>query len=383
MTEILWHNARIYTGYEEIRNGAVFTDNGKIIKIYPDGRRLPKVKTSVELGGRRLVPGFIDSHIHGFGGFSLHSPSEENILALSEKLPRYGVTSFVAALSRASADKDELIGYVKAAAKARGKEKGAHILGIHLEGPFLSPAKKGGQSARGIIPVDLDFMEELHQAADGTILTMTVAPELENISVLAEYCRNRGIKLQAGHTGASYEQMQQAVKLGIRHVTHTFNAMTGLHHRNPGVVGAALENDDVSCELIADGYHVHPAVVRILFKCKPERKIVLVTDAQKYTKTEIGSYVENGVEYERRAYFCRKDDGTLVGTDISLFDAFRNLIKWGIPFSKALSASSSNPADVLNLPAKGFIKDGYDADFVILNDDLTLYKTIISGTEFS
>lgn len=382
MKRTLFDNARLFMESGEFKKGAVLVEKGCISKVFSEEETQPMVETKVDLQEKMLVPGFIDTHIHGFAGFSAQEQSKEDILGMCEKLPLYGVTSFVPTISRTTADKEEILNAIKAVVAVRGKERGAHILGIHLEGPFLSLEKKGGQSAPGIIAIDLNFMEELWQASKGSILTMTVAPELENIESLVEYCRQKGIILQAGHTNANYDQMKRAIQLGIRHMTHTFNAMTGLHHRQPGVIGACLEDDTVSCEIIGDGYHVHPAAVRILTKCKPAHQIVLITDSLKYSKTNIKSYIDGGIEYMAGNYFYKKEDGTLVGSNISLHDAVRNFVSWGIPLEKTLLAVSTNPATVLKLSTKGKIKEGYDADFAILNDDLTLHGTVISGCVF-
>ena len=377
----LYYNAKIYY-QNRLQLGSVLIEDGKITAIETDTTKFWNFDKKIDLAGRYLIPGFIDSHIHGMGGYSFQNQSSTDVTQASQTLASYGVTSFVPTISRSSSQDSEIIDDIKAIIAAKGKENGAQILGIHLEGPFLSPEKRGGQSAAGIIPINLNLIEKLWEVSQGNILTMTVAPELDKIEELVAFCKDKNIKLQAGHSAATYEQMDRAAKLGIKHITHTFNAVSGLHHRQPGIIGYTLENDDISCELIADGYHVVPPVAKILFKCKPDNKIMIVTDAQKYSKTGIKSFIENNIEYHAEEYIYRAEDHTLVGSNISMLDGFRNLISWGISLEQAILATSSNIAQYLNLPT-GKIEIGYNADFVILNHDLSLYKTIIRGQELS
>ena len=223
------HNATVYTGFSVMKNCAVYVKGGRIADVYNEKRFRqkefsPKVRV-IDMLGANIVPGFIDTHIHG----STDDMTAESILGLSEFLSGFGVTSFIPTIS--ATPEAELMMKIRAVLKAMGREKGARILGIHLEGPFLSPARIGGQPAEGISPVDLALMERIYKAADGKIINMTVAPELKNMRELALYCIERGIILQAGHTDATYEQMIEGMQVNIMHLTHMFNAMRPLHHR--------------------------------------------------------------------------------------------------------------------------------------------------------
>ena len=164
-----------------------------------------------------MIPGFIDSHIHGIGGYSFQNQSSQDVLEASQKLASYGVTSFIPTISRSSSQDEEIIGYIQAIVNAKSKESGAKILGIHLEGPFLSLEKRGGQSAAGITPINLNLMKKLWEASQEQILTMTVAPELDKLEELVAFCKDKDIKLQTGHSAATYEQMTQAARLGLKH----------------------------------------------------------------------------------------------------------------------------------------------------------------------
>lgn len=378
----LYYNANIFY-QNRLQFGALLVEDGNITAIEADATKFQHIDNKTDLAGKYLIPGFIDSHIHGIGGYSFQNQSSQDVLEASQKLASYGVTSFIPTISRSSSQDEEIIGDIQAIVNAKSKESGAKILGIHLEGPFLSLEKRGGQSAAGITPINLNLMKKLWEASQGQILTMTVAPELDKLEELVAFCKDKDIKLQTGHSAATYEQMTQAARLGLKHITHTFNAVSRLHHRHPGIIGYALENDDISCELIADGYHVVPPVVKILFKCKPDDKIMIVTDAQKYSKTGINKFSENNIEYRADDYIYRAEDHTLVGSNISMLDGFQNLIRWKIPLERAIMATSCNIAKYLNLNNTGKIELGYCADFIILNSDFSLDKTIINGQEVS
>ena len=377
-----YYNANIFY-QNRLQFGALLVEDGKITAIEADAPKFQHIDNKTDLAGKYLIPGFIDSHIHGIGGYSFQNQSSQDVLEASQKLASYGVTSFIPTISRSSSQDEEIIGDIQAIVNAKSKESGAKILGIHLEGPFLSLEKRGGQSAAGITPINLNLMKKLWEASQGQILTMTVAPELDKLEELVAFCKDKDIKLQTGHSAATYEQMTQAARLGLKHITHTFNAVSRLHHRHPGIIGYALENDDISCELIADGYHVVPPVVKILFKCKPDDKIMIVTDAQKYSKTGINKFRENNIEYRADDYIYRAEDHTLVGSNISMLDGFQNLIHWKISLERAIMATSCNIAKYLNLNNTGKIELGYCADFIILNSDFSLDKTIINGQEVS
>ncbi len=378
----LYYNANIFY-QNRLQFGALLVEDGNITAIEADATKFQHIDNKTDLAGKYLIPGFIDSHIHGIGGYSFQNQSSQDVLEASQKLASYGVTSFIPTISRSSSQDEEIIGDIQAIVNAKSKESGAKILGIHLEGPFLSLEKRGGQSAAGITPINLNLMKKLWEASQGQILTMTVAPELDKLEELVAFCKDKDIKLQTGHSAATYEQMAQAARLGLKHITHTFNAVSGLHHRYPGIIGYTLENDDISCELIADGYHVVPPVVKILFKCKPDDKIMIVTDAQKYSKTGINKFSENNIEYRADDYIYRAEDHTLVGSNISMLDGFQNLIHWKISLERAIMATSCNIAKYLNLNNTGKIELGYCADFIILNSDFSLDKTIINGQEVS
>ena len=345
------HNATVYAGFSVMKNCAVYIKDGKIADVYNERRFKqkkfsPKVRI-IDLEGANLLPGFVDTHIHGSGGYSTDDATPEAILNMSEFLAQYGVTSFIPTIG--ATPEPELMKKMKAVLQAMGKEKGAKILGMHLEGPFLSPERIGGQLAEGISPVDVDYMKRIVKAGKGKIINMTVAPELKNMRELALYAIGQGIILQAGHTNATYEQMIEGMQVKILHLTHMFNAMRPLHHREPGVVGAGLIHQELSCEFVGDGVHTNPKLITLLMQSKPIDKLVMITDALKY------------------------------GSGITMYDGFRNLLDFGVKVEDAVKMTSVNPAEIMKQSRIGMISPGNDADLVIMDRDFNLVETIIGG----
>ena len=376
-TAICLHNATVLTGFSIMHNCAVYIKNDKIADVYNEERFKqknfsPKVEI-IDVNGAYIMPGFIDTHIHGIGGKGADDADYKSILHMSEVLPQYGVTSFIPTCC--TSQEKELTNKIKAIVKACGKEKGANILGIHLEGPFLSPERIGAQSAQGISNVDIPLMQRLYKACKGKLINMTVAPELKGMRELALYCVEKGIILQAGHTNATYEQVLEGIQAGIMHVTHLFNAMRPMHHREPGVVGAVLIHPEISCEIIGDGVHINPNLINLLLKSKPLNQIVLITDALYPAKTDLSKTPDLYLD----KCFYRKEDNVINGSAISMLDGFRNLISWGVPIEKAVRMASTNPAQIMKQKTKGLLIPGYDADVLVLDKDLNLVHTIING----
>lgn len=371
------HNATIYTGFSVMKNCAIYIKDGKIADLYSEKRFKQKTFSSkvrvIDLEEKLILPGFIDTHIHGSGGFSTDDADDKSVLGLSKFLGNFGVTSFIPTIS-ASPEK-ELYNKMNAILKAMGKEKGANILGMHLEGPFLSSDRIGGQLAEGISPVDMSLMEKIVKAGRGKIINMTVAPELKCMREVALYCIEKDIILQAGHTNATYEQMIEGMQVGIMHITHMFNAMRPLHHREPGVVGATLIHAEISCEFVGDGVHTNPNLIRLLMQSKPIDRLVLVSDALKYAQTEI----PQDADFYFDKCFKRKDDDVIIGSGITMYDGFRNLIEYGVSIEDAVKMCSFNPARIMKLAKKGMLVPNYDADLLIMDKDFNLIDTIING----
>lgn len=376
-SEFCLHNANVLTGFSVMPKCAVHIKHGKIVDVYNEERfkqkKFGKNIKVVDVNGAYIMPGFIDTHIHGMGGYGTDDGKPESILKMSEVLAEYGVTSFIPTCNAAKEEK--LLQNIDAIVSAMGKEKGARILGVHLEGPFLSPERMGAQMADGLSKVDLPYMKRLYKAAKGHLINMTVAPELKGMRELALYCNDKGIVLQAGHTNATYDQMMEGMQANIMHVTHLFNAMRPLHHREPGVVGAALIHSELSCEIIGDGVHVNPNLVNLLLKCKPLSQIVMITDALYPAKTDLSMTPDLYLD----KCFYRKSDNVMNGSAISMLDGFRNLVSWGIPIEKAVRMTSTNPAQIMKQKNIGLLVPGNDADIIVLDKNLELIYIIIKG----
>ena len=384
MVAVCLHNATLLTGYSAMNNCAVLIKNGKIIDVFNESRFLQKKFDSdvsfINLEGAYLAPGFIDTHIHGIEGYGTDDMDFQSILKMSEVLPKYGVTSFIPTLY--AAPKDKLFKGMLSIMKAMGHEKGAKILGMHLEGPFISPERLGVQTPNSISPVDLDFMREIISLAQGSIINMTVAPELKGMRELALLCLEYGIILQAGHTNATYQQMVEGMQARIMHVTHLFNAMSRMHHRDPGVVGAVFIHPELSCEIIADGFHINPEIIKFLLRCKPIDKVVLVTDSLKPTKQKAEHLYANGEEDYLDKCFLRKSDNVIAGSALTMIDGVKNLVSFGLSPEQAVQTATYNPASIMKQENLGLIAPGYAADMVVFDKQFNVLKTIINGNIF-
>ncbi|MCX4349246.1 MAG: N-acetylglucosamine-6-phosphate deacetylase [Alphaproteobacteria bacterium] len=384
-SEICLHNANLLTGYSVMNNCAVLLKSYKIIDVFNENRFARKKFNSdvkfIDMQGAYIAPGFMDTHIHGIGGYGTDDMSSDSILKMSEILPQYGVTSFIPTLY--SAPKEQMLKAIRAVVEAMGHEKGAKILGMHLEGPFISPDRLGVQTPDSLSPVDISLMDELLDAAQGHIINMTLAPELKNMRELALYCISHGIVLQAGHTNATYEQMVEGMQVRILHTTHLFNAMSRMHHRDPGAVGAVFIHPEMSCELIADGIHINPEFIKFLLRCKPLDKLVLVTDSLKTTRQDNLPLIANGDEVYLDKCFYRKSDNVIAGSALTMIDGIKNLVSFGLTLDQAVQTASTNPAKIMRREHLGLIAPGYDADLVVFDKDYNIKYTIINGQFFN
>ena len=376
------YNGSVVNRFSVMENCAVLIERGKIADVFSNKRFLQKNFSPdtllIDVGGAYITPGFIDTHIHGYGGYGTEDYSTESILKMSEELAKLGVTAFNPTMYPAG--EALMIQGILAIVDAMGKEKGARIMGIHLEGPFISSEKIGVQKPETVRGVDLWLLDRLWEAGNGHIVNMTVAPEIKNMHDLALSALKKGIVLQAGHTDAYYENMVEGMQAGILHTTHLFNAMRQMHHRNPGAVGAVLVNNDMSCEVIADGVHVHPDLFKLLLRDKAMDKIVLVTDALKPTGQTAGSLHANGEEVEfMDGCFHRKADKVVAGSSLTMYQGVKNLMRFGFPLVDAVRCATANPAEVMNYTTKGRIAPCFDADIAVFSELWEPLLTIAGG----
>ena len=370
------------TGFAVMERCSILIEDGLITDVFSKKRfeqkRFEPGIEIIDVNQAIIAPGFIDTHIHGFGGWGTEDISTESIIEMSKLLVQHGVTAFNPTLY--PADPPLMIKAVKAVASAIGKEEGAQIMGLHLEGPFISPERLGVMKPEAIQNVNLEFMEELWKASKGRIVNMTVAPELKGMRELALYCLKKSITLQAGHTNAKYENMVEGMQAGILHSTHLFNAMSRMEHRNPNAVGAILIHPEMSCEIIADGYHIHPDLYKLLLRDKFVDKIVLVTDSLKPTEKAKGPFYANGEEVIfYNGVFHRKADDIIAGSALTMIKGVQNLVNFGFSLEDAVKTASSNPAQVMRFLKKGTIIPGRDADLVVFSKNFKIMAVVSRG----
>jgi N-acetylglucosamine-6-phosphate deacetylase len=359
---------------------AVLVEDGLIADVFSHKRFEQKhfgpETLVIDVNEAIIAPGFIDTHIHGIGGWGTEDISAESIIGMSRALVQYGVTAFNPTLY--PAEQPLMLPAVREAASAMGREEGAQIMGLHLEGPFISPERLGAMKAAQ--RVEPEFMEQLWEASGGHIVNMTVAPELKGMRELALFCLKKGIVLQAGHTNANYENMVEGMQAGILHSTHLFNAMSKMEHRNPNAVGAILIHPEMSCEIIADGFHIHPDFYKLLLRNKPIDKIVLITDALKPTEQAKGPLYANGDEMVfQDGVFRRKSDDVITGSALTMIKGVKNLVNSGFSLEDAVKTASLNPARIMRYPNKGAIIPGRDADLTVFSRDFKVLAVIING----
>lgn len=331
----------------------------------------------IDASGLTLTAGYIDIHVHGGNGYEAMDASYNSLNELSLFYARHGVTGFLP--TTWTADGEAIRKALEAIATHQNAVKGASILGAHVEGPYINPKKPGAQSPFLIRPADLDEFATWQQT--GMIKLVTLAPEFPENEELLKHCVANGISVTAGHTDATYEEMQHAVSLGLGATTHTFNAMRPLHHREAGTVGAALNIEALYCEVIADGVHVNPVVVELLYKAKGADKLILITDAVRGAGLAQGTtYLQDGrtVTVKESAYL---DDGILAGSTLTLDQAVKNLAQFtGKPITEIWRCASLTPARWIGVDdVTGSIKTGKRADLVLLDADLNVKTTIVNG----
>ncbi len=371
--------ARVLTPDEEIELGTIVIEDGRILEVGAD-LRLPPGAEVTQLPGTTLVPGFIDIHVHGGGGFSLATPDPEEIRSYARWVVAAGVTSFLASVVAGTPEEGEAS--LRAVAQVAGLVAGgANLAGAHLEGPFVNHVRRGALPESWLRAPDPALMRRFVDAAGGHLRLLTMASELPGAGAVLEEALHAGCAVALGHTDASYEQAREAFKAGARHLTHAFNAMRPLHHRAPGPLGAALEADGVTVELIADGVHVHPVAARLLLLARGTANIALITDGVAPAGLPQGAFRLGGQEAQLSQGRVTLPDGTIAGGAATMDTVVRNIVEWGLaPLSEAVRMASTIPARVLGLgDRKGRIAPGYDADLVALDTELAVVRTWVGG----
>ncbi len=359
---------------DRIVEGKTLLYSSKIEGIVDD---VPKDVEIIDAKGCYVAPGLIDIHIHGYLGKDVCDANKESIKVIANGIIKNGVTSFLPTTMTVSMDTIE--GALKVCRSLKEESKtwdGALILGVHAEGPFISPKKKGAQDERYILKPDAKFVKKYQDI----IKIITMAPEEDqDFKAIKEIRRDTDVIVSMGHTDATYETAYAATIAGVRHATHTFNAMSPLNQRNPGVVGAIF-NSDVSCELIVDTFHIHPAIYNMIYKLKGD-KLCFITDCLPAGGLPDGEYTLGGEKFISKGIECRLLDGTIAGSILKLNQGVWNVYKNSdIPLYECVNCASLNPARAVHVDdKKGSIEIGKDADIIILDKEFKVLKTIIGG----
>lgn len=377
MEQFVITNALVYTGHRFVPR-EVYVEEGRVAQL-AEKVNAPAGCPRLDLGGKRLVPGFIDIHTHGAAGVDVNAATADQLNGtIGRFFASQGTTGWLCSVLT---DTPEQTLWCLDQAKAAMKEEGdwAQLLGVHLEGPFLASQYKGAMPEHLLQKGSAELFAKYEAAGEGAIKYMTVSPEVEGVPAMVRDIAAR-VKVAIGHSGAEYDAAMECIANGAVSATHTFNAMRLFHQHQPAIMGAVLESD-VYCEAICDGRHLHPASVRLLLKCKGWDRVVAVTDSIMAAGLPDGNYklgVNDVVVEDGDAKLA--SDGTRAGSTLTTGQALKNLVKFtGEGPEKVLPLLTENPADLLGLPRKGRIAPGCDADFVVLGGDLTVLRTIVGG----
>jgi N-acetylglucosamine-6-phosphate deacetylase len=369
----------LITPRERIEQPLVLVDDGAIIEISSRAHKETPANTT-DLGNGLMAPGFLDLHVHGGAGSDVMD--QGGLPVVSRFLAGHAVTSYLPTTVTAPVDKTLSALDQIAASIEKHDSSGARPLGIHLEGPFLSHARRGVHPEKDLLKPSVQMFDRFWQAARGQIRMMTIAPELEGAIEVIASAASRGVLMSLGHSDASMDSARAGIDAGARHVTHTFNAMRALDHRSPGILGVALTDARLSADIIADGVHTDPSMVRLFLKAKGPDAAVLITDGLSPTGMPSGHYHLGALEVEVKDGVC-VSNGTIAGSVLTLDQAVRNVMKfaqWNLQASVALA--SSNPARTLGLAEAGVLKPGARADFAVLTPQGEVKSTFIGGRSF-
>ncbi|WP_106765980.1 N-acetylglucosamine-6-phosphate deacetylase [Paenibacillus faecalis] len=327
--------------------------------------------------GHLLIPGMIDVHIHGANGFNMMDGTEKSIQEVSNVCASTGCTSFLA--TSVTSTMEDLLAMIRSVKRVIGHETGAKIAGIHLEGPYLNPKRKGMQNEKFLRHPDIDEMNRIFNEAEGLIKMVTIAPELPGGMELISFLKEKGVVIALAHSDATYEEAKAAFAAGASHVTHCFNGMRPIHHRDPGLIVAAFEENHVSLQAIVDQVHLHPAIIRLMHRIKGAEGMVLITDALQAMGLGDGTYHFGGHQVQVSGGVARLNDGTLASSTVKMNEALYYTVKNGIPLLDAVHMASATPAAILGLGQLGMIEQGRSADLVLLDDKYEVQWTMIGG----
>lgn len=385
MTHTLIHNVRVVLEQSIIDHGWVVIQNEQIIAIGSADDVLPELPDNtlkLDGAGGYLVPGFIDIHVHGGAGEDFMTAKREQLDAITRFHMENGTTAMLATTVTGSFE--QLSEVLEAVQQYQSNTMpNTQLIGVHLEGPFVNPKWKGAQNESYMIQPQLPWLESWVERYPGIIKMQTLAPEIEGAAAYIRALTEQGIVAACGHTDAKYEEVQEAVRNGLSHAVHTFNAMRALHHREPGTVGAVLTTPSITAEVIADGEHVHPVAIKLILQAKGADGVVLITDAMSAAGMPDGEYLLGELPVVVANNIARlKDGGSLAGSTLTMIRGYKFLMnEVGVSVVEASRIASLNPAKVIGIDDQyGSIKAGKRADLLLLNEQFDIQSVIIGGS---
>ncbi len=375
---LLIQNVSLYYNIKDTIKYDILVAKGKIICTAPAGE-IVRTGKSIDAKGNIAIPGMIDMHIHGAGGSDSLDGERESLQTISRTLASLGTTGFLSAMVIQPGKRNI---HLQIAGECTGVDLGgATLLGSYVEGPFINKEKRGGILPESITRPSPEILDRIIEESVGKLRIMCIAPELPGNEKIIRRLTDAGIIAAFGHSDAGYEETKKGFDYGISHVTHLFNAMRSLHHRDPGPLAAIFEHPEISIELIADSYHIHPAMINLASRLAGKRLVACITDGISGMGLPDGTYTYNNREYTSINGLARYLDGTLIGSTMGLGKISANFIKFtGAGFREAIDCVSINPARILGIDKyKGSIEAGKDADIVIIDENFNVKYTIISG----
>ncbi|WP_090234303.1 N-acetylglucosamine-6-phosphate deacetylase [Lentibacillus halodurans] len=373
-------NAAIFTEEDGVINGSLFIEGTKIKAIHTEEQHPPDNTTVIDGQGLNLIPGFIDGHIHGAAGADVMDATEKALDTMAGALPEEGTTSFLATTITQSPE--NISKALENVAHYVSKQGRAEVMGVHLEGPFIEASKKGAQPLEHIMEPDIEQFKKWQKLSGNAIKTITMAPEHDKTGDFIKYLHKHGVNVSAGHTDADFETIKKAIPDGLRQVTHLCNAMNGIHHRDIGAVGAAFQLEELRAELIADGIHVSPEMLQLIFSNIGSERLILITDAMRAKCLQAGDYELGGQPVTVSEDRAVLENGTLAGSILKMQQGARQMLRLkDASIQSIVQMTSENPAKQLHIfDRKGSIKTGKDADLLLVDADLNIKYTICRGT---
>jgi N-acetylglucosamine-6-phosphate deacetylase len=373
---------RLITPAEWIEDPILTVESGTILAVESlRTSEVPAGPRRLDFPGLILAPGWIDVHIHGGAGHDVMETGDAALARMEEQLAQHGVTAYLPTTVTAPEDRTlRALEHLGKAVRRNENTLRASPLGIHLEGPFISHARRGVHPPANLVQPSPGVLERFWQASGGAIRMMTIAPELPGAVETIQYARTLGIIASLGHSNATYQEARAGMAAGAIHATHTFNAMRPLDHREPGILGAVLEDEGMSADIIADGIHVDPTVVRLFLRAKGDEKAILITDAISATGKPDGAYRLGEFEVQVKDGRC-EHEGRLAGSVLTLDRAVRNVMNFaGWPMERAVKLASLNPARLLDIAGqRGIVAPNHRADLAILTAEGKVVRTMIGG----